>query len=185
MTETGRCLSSRRISFGGRPRPDHVFAGNGRAPGGHTVVGEKTVAGRSPDGRFTTGNRGRPAGARNRATLAAEELLDGEGEKLIRKAVALALKGNVTCLRLCLDRLLPPRRDRPVHFAIPNLNSAADASAAMAAITTAVAEGDLTPAEAAELSRVIEAYVKAIEATEIERRLKALEAGFIRKWASH
>jgi hypothetical protein len=70
---------------------------------------------------------------------------------------------------------MPPRRDRPVHFSIPALNSAEDASKVMGAITTAVACGELTPAEAAELSRVIEAYVKAIEMSEIERRLKILE----------
>jgi len=46
---------------------------------------------------------GRPAGTRNRTTVAAESLLEGEAEKLTRKAVALALKGNVACLRLCLD----------------------------------------------------------------------------------
>ena len=50
----------------------------------------------------------------------------------------------------------------------------------MAAITTAIASGELTPTEAAELSRVIEGYVKAIEATEIERRLRLLEERAIR-----
>ena len=71
---------------------------------------------------------------------------------------------------------MPPRRDRPIYFGMRELNSADDASKAMAAITIALASGELTPSEAAELSRVVEAYVKAIEATEIERRLKALEA---------
>ena len=45
----------------------------------------------------------------------------------------------------------------------------------MAAITLAVANGELTPAEGGELSRLVESYVKTIEATEIERRLRALE----------
>ena len=45
----------------------------------------------------------------------------------------------------------------------------------MSAITSAVARGELTPSEAAELSRVVEAFVKVIETTEIERRLKILE----------
>jgi hypothetical protein len=89
--------------------------------------------------------------------------------------VGLALKGNVACLRLCLDRLLPPRRDRPVQFAIPPLKSVGDASKAMGAITIAVASGELTPIEAAELSRVIEAYVQVIETAEIERRIQTLE----------
>jgi hypothetical protein len=63
-----------------------------------------------------------------------------------------------------------------VRFKLPELGSAADASKAMAAIANAVACGDVTPAEATELARLIEIYVKAIEATEIERRLYALEA---------
>jgi hypothetical protein len=119
--------------------------------------------------------RGRPPGARNAATMLAEQLLDGEAETLIRKAIQKAKQGNLPALRMCLDRILPPRRDRPVHFTIPELNSATDASKAMAAITAAVACGELTPAEAGELARLVESYVKAIEASEIERRLQALE----------
>jgi hypothetical protein len=97
-------------------------------------------------------------------------------QTLVRKAIERAKSGDMVALRLCLDRIVPPRRDRPVYFTIPVLNSAADATKAMAAITSAVASGELTPIEAAQLSCVIETYVKAIEATEIERRLQALEA---------
>jgi len=107
--------------------------------------------------------------------MLAERLLDGEAEAMVRTAMEKAKQGDMIALRLCLDRILPPRRDRPVHFSIPALHSAQDASKAMAAITTAVACGELTPAEAAELSRVIETYVKALETSEIERRLKILE----------
>jgi hypothetical protein len=120
--------------------------------------------------------RGRPAGARNAATVIAEQLLDGEAETLIRKTIQKAKQGNVPALRMCLDRILPPRRERPVPFTLPELGSAADASKAMAAITVAVASGELTPAEAGELSKLVESYLKTIEATDIERRLRALEA---------
>jgi hypothetical protein len=72
------------------------------------------------------GNAGRPNGARHRVTLAAEALLDGEGEMLTRKAIELALAGDPTALRLCLDRILPPRRERPITFKLPALHSAAD-----------------------------------------------------------
>jgi Family of unknown function (DUF5681) len=118
---------------------------------------------------------GKPKGTRNRAMLLAEQLLDGETEALVRTAIELAKTGNVIALRMCLVRILPARHDRPVRFAMPALDSAGDAAKAMSAITTAVDRGKLTPSEAAELSRVIEAYVKAFETSEIERRLKILE----------
>ena len=63
-----------------------------------------------------------------------------------------------------------------MRFKLPDLRSAAGAATAMAAIANAVACGDLTPAEAGELSKLVESYVRAIEATEIERRLQVLEA---------
>ena len=135
---------------------------------------------RGPGRRFKPGQSGNPAGkrpgTRHHATMFAEQLLDGEVEAIVRKAIEKAKRGDASALRLCLDRLVPPRRDRPIRFELPELASANDASKAMAAITTAIARGELTAAEAAELSNVITAYVKAIEATEIERRLQALEA---------
>ncbi len=125
---------------------------------------------------FRAGNPGRPRGTRNKARLALETLLEGEGEALTRKAVQLALGGDVTALRLCLDRILPPRKDRHVPFALPPLESAADAVKATAALVAAVAAGDLTPSEAAELSKLVEGYTRAVELRELEARLAALEA---------
>src|SRR5918998_323093 len=100
---------------------------------------------------FAQGNGGRPRGSRNRARLALETLLEGEAEALTRKAVQLALGGDVMALRLCLDRILPPRKDRHVPFSLPPLETAADAVKATAALVEGVASGALTPSEAAEL----------------------------------
>jgi hypothetical protein len=128
---------------------------------------------------FRKGASGNPAGkapgTRNRATLIAERLLDGEAETMVRMVIEKAKQGDTFALRFCLDRIVPARRDRPVSLTIPKFNSAEDACNAMAAIMAAVARGELTPSEAAELSRLVEAYVKAIETLEIERRLKDLE----------
>ncbi len=136
-------------------------------------------AGRDQAGRWrpgVSGNKdGKPKGTRHAATLAAEALLDGEAEALTRKAVQLALAGDTTALRLCLDRIAPARKDRPVSFALPNLTKASDAVQASAAIVEAVANGDLTPSEAAELAKVIDGFTRAVETAGLEDRLSALE----------
>src|SRR5437016_3563447 len=82
---------------------------------------------------FAKGNRpaGRRAGSRNKKTLAAAVLLDGEAETLTRKAVELALAGNPLAMRLCIERLLPACRERAVRFALPPIESAADIAPAI------------------------------------------------------
>jgi hypothetical protein len=124
---------------------------------------------------FAKGNQGRPRGSRNKTRLALESLLEGEAERLTRKAVELALGGDITALKLCLDRLLPPRRDRPVLFALPPLNTPTDAVRATAALLQGAATGELTPTEAEALSRLVAGYTRAVEVHEIENRLAALE----------
>jgi Family of unknown function (DUF5681) len=69
---------------------------------------------------------GRPPGSRNKSTLAVEALLDGEAEVLTRKAIELAKAGDLVALRLCLDRVCPPRKDRPVNFRPHRLVSLGD-----------------------------------------------------------
>jgi hypothetical protein len=137
------------------------------------------TTGAKQDTRFQPGQsgnpEGRPKGSRNRATLALESLLDGEAEALTRKAIELALGGDMTALRLCLDRILPARKDRPVTFEMPAIENAADAKMASAALLAAVSAGNLTPSEAAEVGKLIDAYLKAIEVTEVLARLEKLE----------
>jgi hypothetical protein len=131
--------------------------------------------GRKTDGKFASGNAGRPKGSRHKTTLAIQVLLDGEGEALTRKAVDMALAGDTTALRLCLERIAPPRKDAPVRFDLPPMEGAQNAAAAMGAILASVASGDLTPSEATGIAGLVEAYRKALETTELETRIKALE----------
>jgi hypothetical protein len=125
---------------------------------------------------FQPGNPGRPKGSRNRTTLALEALLDGEAEELTRKAIEMAKSGDSAALRLVIDRLIPPRKERPVMFAMPRLETAADAVKATAALVEAVSAGDITPGEAGELSKLVENFTKAVELHEIQQRLERLEA---------
>jgi hypothetical protein len=83
-------------------------------------------------------------------------LLAGEAEALTRKAIELALAGDTTALRLCLERVVPPRKDRPISLELPVITSADDANQAMGIVLAAVGEGRITPSEATILSALIE-----------------------------
>src|SRR5215218_6978605 len=96
--------------------------------------------GEKQDTRFRKGQSGnpagRPAGARNKATLAVEVLLDGEAETITRKAIELAKSGDITAMRLCLERIIPARKDRPVSFSLPQIQTATDSVKASARCST-------------------------------------------------
>ena len=79
-------------------------------------------------------------------------------------------------MRLCLERILPPCRERTVKFVLPPIESAADIAAAMKAVTSALAGGAITPGEAATIAAVVDTFVRAIETSDFERRLQLVEA---------
>jgi hypothetical protein len=108
-------------------------------------------------------------------TRAIEELLEGEGEALTRKAIEKALEGDIVALRLCLDRIAPPRKDAPVSIALPPVKSAADAVGASAALLDAVAAGEVTPDEAARVMVLLTGHKSIVEAGDLESRITALE----------
>jgi hypothetical protein len=124
---------------------------------------------------FEKGNGGRKPGSKNRTTVVAEALLKGEEEALVRKAIELALAGDVPLLKFLLDRLLP--KQRSVQLEIPDMIRADNAVDALAAITKAVANGDIAPSEAAPLATLIDTYARAIKVQEHESRLDKVELG--------
>ncbi len=107
--------------------------------------------------------------------MAIEALLEGEAEALTRKAIELAKAGDMQALRLCMDRLAPPRKDSPVAFDLPVMKSLSDAVPAMGALVKAVGQGELTPTEAGELTKMVQAFAKVIETAELEERVRTLE----------
>jgi hypothetical protein len=118
---------------------------------------------------------GRPRGSRNKTTMAIEKLLQDEAETIVTKAIELAKSGDTALIKLCLSRLSPPRRDRHIPFMLPEMNTPADTLKAVAAITDAVAAGELTPGEAAHLSQLVANYAKALEVVDFEERVSRLE----------
>jgi len=105
-----------------------------------------------------------------------ESLIDGESEKIARMAIEKATTGDPAMLRLCMDRIMPPRRELPVEFRLPRIESAEDAAQACAEITEAIACGYLTPGEARKLLDVAQALMHTLKAGEITERLTRLEA---------
>ncbi len=67
---------------------------------------------------------GRKKGSRHKVTLAAQALLDGEGENITRKCINLALEGDMTAIRLVMERITPVKKDSPVSFRLPIIKTA-------------------------------------------------------------
>jgi hypothetical protein len=136
----------------------------------------RKVARGRPFAKGQSGNpNGRPPGACNRKTSTAAVLLEGEAEALTRKAVESALAGDPTAMRLCLERILAPCRERAFQCTLPPIESAADIAPAMKAVAAALGGGIITPGEAEAVARIVDAVARAIETTDLERRVKALE----------
>lgn len=133
--------------------------------------------GRKTDGTFAEGNRlgGKTPGARHKVTRAIEALLEGQHEELTQKAIEMALAGDGPALRLCLDRLAPPRKDAPISITLPPVRSAEDAVEASAALLAAVAAGDVTPDEAGRVMALLTAHKAIVETGDLEVRISALE----------
>ena len=87
----------------------------------------------------------------------------------------MALAGDPTAMRLCMDRVLPPCRERTVKCSLPPIEGALteersgpstrEVSLAMNAVTSALARGEITPGEAKTVAGVVDTFVRAIETT--------------------
>ncbi|MBW6528720.1 hypothetical protein KZ813_17905 [Sphingomonas sp. RHCKR7] len=119
---------------------------------------------------------GKPRGSRHRTTLAIEALLEGQHEALTQKAIEKALEGDTVALRLCLDRLAPPRKDAPISFDLPTVTTVADAVTASSSVLAAVAAGEVTPDEAGRVMALLTAHRAIAEAGDLEARIAALES---------
>ena len=110
-------------------------------------------------GRWSKGTSGNPAGrppsSRNKSTLFFEKLLNDSGERLIQKAITMALNEDPAAMRLCLERICPPRKERTIDIALPTITDRKSVSATLASIVTAVGEGRITPGEAESLVRIL------------------------------
>ena len=98
-----------------------------------------------------------------------------DADAIVQAVVDAAKAGDPTAMRLCVERLIPVRRGRPIKLTMPALKTAADVGKAISSIAKAMAQGELTPEEAGAAASVVELRRRAIETTELEKRIAALE----------
>lgn len=104
-----------------------------------------------------------------------EAVLEQGADQLINKAMTMALEGDMTAMRLCLERLLPARKDRVVQLELPPIGTAQQNSKAVSAIFNAVSDGQITPAEGETIAKILAAQTTIFQAEELENRLKQVE----------
>ena len=131
--------------------------------------------GRNTDGTFSKGNSGRPRGARNRKILAIESLLEGQAEALTQTAISKALEGDSVALRLCLDRIMPARKDRCLEVHLPQIREPRDLLGAARVLILSVQTGELTPLEGDKIMSLLERCQKLFASVELLERIEALE----------
>src|ERR1019366_3561651 len=93
------------------------------------VVGIESGAKNKVRGRpFLPGNtlgKGRPKGSRNKAKPG-QTLMKEYAEHLERKCIALAMQGNQSAMRICMERISPARRGAIVTMNLPPIKTAGD-----------------------------------------------------------
>ncbi|WP_434108015.1 DUF5681 domain-containing protein [Paraburkholderia caffeinilytica] len=126
--------------------------------------------------RFKKGESGNPAGkprgAKDKRTEL-RELLQPHAAKLVEKAVELALSGDTTALRICLERCMPAIKTKDAPISISGLTGSLAEQGQ--AVLSAMAGGEITPDEANSVLAAIAAQVRIVEVDELEKRIAALE----------
>ncbi len=125
------------------------------------------------DTRFQPGNPGRPKGVPDKRT-ALREMLEPHAPELFGIVVAKAKEGDMTTMRLCLERRAPPIKARDEPVSMPDLDGSLADNARN--VVRAMGAGDISPDQAAAVLAAFASQLRVIEATELEQRIAALEA---------
>lgn len=118
--------------------------------------------------------KGKPKGVKHKATQAMSLLLEGEMERLTRKAVELALAGDTTALKLCLDRIAPPLKSTlpPVQV---DLDDSQSLTSMARSFVKAASKGEIPPDVAMQLISALSNVARVEEVENLKQRLEAME----------
>ena len=138
-------------------------------------IDDRKKSDRGQHGRFAPGNKlspGRPPGRGPVAEMRVK--LATDLDDIINVLRTQALAGDPQAIRIILDRVLPALRpvDMPTTLALPEGGTLADQARA---VVQAAADGDLAPAQAAQIITALGGVAKIVETTELIERIDALE----------
>ena len=145
---------------------------------------EAPSSGRDQRGRFAAGNPGGKGGSRRRVLefrQAAEEAIAPEHvAALLRKTLRMALEGNLSAIKVLLDRTIgraseAPSESEPLGIDLPSLGTAADCSMALDKLIEGVCNGSVDKSSAQVLIAGVQARLRTLELVEFERRLSDME----------
>lgn len=120
--------------------------------------------------------QGRPPGSRNKRTEF-QKLMEDHGEALIKQCQVMALKGDPTAMRLCMERLFPPAKPSNNRFRPPRVETVADVVEALSAIGREVARGRMSAQEGAAYAKILETQARVLLDQVYEKRLEVVEQG--------
>ena len=123
------------------------------------TTAEPHAASRTPPAgrRWVKGQSGNPRGRPSRAHKAAyvaHAMLDDKTIQLVDKVIGWGQGSDKSMLRLYVQKMVPPRQEVPVWLNLPPIENRGDVEAAMRAVATGVAQGDIASAQGLRLVRL-------------------------------
>ncbi len=145
---------------------------------------DKPPSDREPSGRFATGHAGgpgRPKGKGYQLQRAAQEAISTEHfAAMMRRAMRMALEGNLQAMRFVAERVCgkapdAPADATPLDINPPRLRTATDCTAAVQKLTDAICHGTIDIMHGKVLLDAIQTQARLLEVTDLEARLIELE----------
>jgi hypothetical protein len=135
---------------------------------------------RQNDGRWqrgTSGNpSGKPPGTRNRLLRELDALGDEVAVNMVRRIAWEGIfNGDMRALEILARRVWPERKGRPIELALPDIRDIGDLQKANAAVTAAMARGEISPEEAAIVAGVLNGQSHTQEIAAIKDQLNQLQ----------
>ena len=116
---------------------------------------------------------GRPKGSKDKRTQY-RELFEPHADSLIEKVIEMALAGDTTCLKMCIDRLVSPFRAKDDTVTLDDIEGTLTEKGEK--IINAMGKGELSPSDASSMLTALAAQVRIVEIDELEKRVLKLEA---------